>query len=142
LPPYCILCHLLPVRTLWPTGAPAYFDTYFNVLRTRTRTMPVRCSKINVLIIPDMYVYDVVSVHFLDQYELAMHSQISYIHTYIHVPCMSKYFSCTLHVYFSYTYIHTEKAPQRGTHKEPTRGSWGKSKSSKIKNQNHQWSTR
>jgi hypothetical protein len=40
------------------------------------------------------------------------------------------------------TYIHTEIAPQRGTHKEPTRGSWGKSKNSRIKNQNHQWSTR
>jgi hypothetical protein len=24
-----------------------------------------------------------------------------------------------------HTYIHTEIAPQRGTHKEPTRGSWG-----------------
>jgi hypothetical protein len=32
-----------------------------------------------------------------------------------------------------FTYIHTEIAPQRGTHKEPTRGSWGKSTNSRIK---------
>jgi hypothetical protein len=35
----------------WGNSA-LYGNTYFNVLRTSTRTMPVRCPKINVLIIP------------------------------------------------------------------------------------------